>query len=217
MRRKSRANHNKNPCEISPVPSTDKAGEEEEEEEGSTRKHNRIIFAISVCLYASFFLWKRFQFPAPLENWNNVYIDRQVTQPAGTFLIQDTLNFQKGRTEWGNTKILSSHEWSTRKTLNRSKTVDRMSTVALLRSSQKVLSLICYREQYRGSDVLCVEVFTLSSLRLWSGSHPSIIPQTVFERIYVAAALSRIFGIHQKKKKTRHMQFMHTSEQYFNC
>lgn len=36
-----------------------------------------------------------------------------------------------------------------------------MSALAHMRSSQKVLSLVCYKSHYRDSELLCVEVFQL--------------------------------------------------------
>lgn len=62
-RRKSRANHNKNPCESSPC-SINRQGSGKKKKK---KKHNRILFAISVCLYASFIFCERdFRF---LRRW----------------------------------------------------------------------------------------------------------------------------------------------------
>lgn len=149
-RRKSRANHNRNPCENSPCSINRHArwwwwwGRKEAQQD------HICYFHLFICII--FFCERDFRFPALLKNWNNVYIDRQETQLAGTFLDKNedyhhALKFQKGGTEWR-----AQESWTIK--FSKKNVVYKMSTIAYnTRSSQNVLSLIRYRQQQEGWSV----------------------------------------------------------------
>lgn len=132
-----------------PIPSTDKA----RGGESKAQQDHICYFCLFISIFFFFFCERDFRFllcwrTGTMFTSTDKRCSRLVHSSSRMKIIIILWNFRRAEQsgEHKNIKELWTMTWRrTKKTLNRWKTFDRMSTIAHTRSSQKVLSLICHR------------------------------------------------------------------------